>query len=290
MNGYILESKKILESEIWKKPPLYFKVWHYLLLKAQFTDVGNLKRGEFFTSINDIAEACSYYVGYRKVTPSRKEIWSILEFLRNPCEEDNETDSKGTMIETTKVTHGIIVNICNYNKYQDPKSYEGKSEGNDEILAEEQRNGQQGNNINNEFNEYKNIKNTPTVYEKAPTKSDAETVVDIYNEECVSLPKVKVLSAERVKKVEARLKNHSMDELRLAFQKVEASDFCTGRKGNRDSQWCNFDWLMKSETNLLKVLEGNYDNKPNATQKAIRDLGGMNMTQEEYEDMERRFG
>ena len=47
---------------------------------------------------------------------------------------------------------------------------------------------------------------------------------------------------------------------------------------------------MKSETNLLKVLEGNYDNKPNATQKAIRDLGGMNMTQEEYEDMERRFG
>jgi len=33
--GYILLSRKLIESEIFKKPPLYIKVWNYLLLKAQ---------------------------------------------------------------------------------------------------------------------------------------------------------------------------------------------------------------------------------------------------------------
>ena len=72
MNGYILESRKILESEIWNKPPLYFKVWHYLLLNAQHGDYKGLKRGQLITSIPEIQEACSYNVGYRKVKPSKK--------------------------------------------------------------------------------------------------------------------------------------------------------------------------------------------------------------------------
>ena len=283
MNGYILESKSILESEIWKKPPLYFKVWHYLLLKAQFSDKGNLKRGQIFTSINEIAEACSYYVGFRKVTPTRKEIWSILEFLRNPDEGDNERNEKGTMVETMKVTHGIVVTICNYNKYQDPKSYEGNDEGYDETPVKERRNGQQGNNIKNEYEKKKEDNKIPTV----SRKEDYQKIIDMYHEECPSLPAVRVLTDERKKKIKARLSKHSEDEIRLAFQKAEASDFFTGRKGDWNG---SFDWIMKSETNIVKILEGNYDNKDSVKQKAIRDLGSVDMSQEQYEDMERRFG
>lgn len=132
MNGYILESRQILESEIWKKPPIYFKVWHYLLLNAQYRDTGHLKRGQLFTTIDEIAENCSYKIGYRKIKPTRKEIWGVLEYLRSPHERNNEADTKGTMIVTTKVTHGLIVTICNYNKYQDPKKYEGNNESNNE--------------------------------------------------------------------------------------------------------------------------------------------------------------
>ena len=130
----------------------------------------------------------------------------------------------------------------------------------------------------------KDIKNTPTVYKKDP----ADEVMELYNEMCPSLPRARALSDARRKHIKKRLVDHNIDEITLAFQKAEASDFCTGRKGGA-SKWCNLDWMMKSENNLLKILEGNYDNKDTARQKALRDLGSMEITQEQYEDMERRF-
>ena len=139
MNGYILESRTIVNSPIWDKPPLYFKVWHYLLLRAQHSDYKGLKRGQLITSIPEIQEACSYYVGYRKVKPTKKEIYGIVNFFRNPYEGDNEGNNEGSMIVTTKVTHGMLVTICNYNVYQDPKFYEGNNEGIAKVTTKELR-------------------------------------------------------------------------------------------------------------------------------------------------------
>lgn len=165
-----MESRSILKSSIWTKPPIYFKVWHYLLLNAQYADYGNLKRGQLFTSIDMIREACTYYVGYRKEVPTRKQIFDVLEWLRNPCEGNNEGNSESTakvpMIVTTKVTHGMIVTICKYNDYQNFKFYEGNNESNDEgtakVTTKEQRKKSEGNNII-KTNKYKNI-NTENNY------------------------------------------------------------------------------------------------------------------------------
>jgi hypothetical protein len=43
---------------------------------------------------------------------------------------------------------------------------------------------------------------------------------------------------------------------------AQASDFLSGRNG----KWtgCNFDWLI-NENNMVKVLEGNYENKKQKT-------------------------
>jgi hypothetical protein len=52
-----------------------------------------------------------------------------------------------------------------------------------------------------------------------------------------------------------------LETFRRLFQKAQESDFLSGRSG----RWtgCNFDWLLK-EANMIKVLEGCYDNKGNA--------------------------
>ena len=43
------------------------------------------------------------------------------------------------------------------------------------------------------------------------------------------------------------------------FKKVQASDFC---KGENERGWqADFDWLIKNDNNMVKVLEGKYDNK-----------------------------
>ena len=165
MSGYILESRTILDSAIWDKPPLYFKVWHYLLLKAQHADYKGLKRGQLITSIPEIQEACSYHVGYRKITPSKKEIYGIVKFLRNPYGGNDEGNNEKNMIVTTKVTHGLLVTICNYNVYQDPKYYEGNDEKSAKVTTKSSRRERQGNNINkndkNDKNDKKDKNNTP---------------------------------------------------------------------------------------------------------------------------------
>lgn len=119
--GYIIISRKLLCSGIFSKPNLYLKLWVWMLCKANFKENNNLKRGELVTSIQDMRKAMSYNVGYRNNSPSVKEIRGAYDFL-----------VKGSMIVTTKVTHGIKISICNYEFYQDIKNYEWNNEGNNE--------------------------------------------------------------------------------------------------------------------------------------------------------------
>ena len=84
-----------------------------------------------------------------------------------------------------------------------------------------------------------------------------KNIVSLFNEICVSLPKIKNLSDNRkrnIKKANEKLNG----DFESFFKKVENSDFLTGRKGNWNC--CGFDWIMKPQ-NLIKIIEGNYDNK-----------------------------
>jgi len=120
--GYILLSRNIIESDIFNKPPLYLKVWIYLLERAQFKEYKKLKRGQLFTSIPAIMEACHHMVGNRKEIPSKSRVRSAVNWLKNPVSVMNPTAQP--MIETVKATHGMLVTILNYDRYQTPVNYE----------------------------------------------------------------------------------------------------------------------------------------------------------------------
>ena len=139
--GYILLSRNLIESQIMSKPPLYSKVWIWLLLKAQHTNYKGLERGSYRTSIPEIIKAMTYKVGYRTEKPTKKQIFGIIEWLRTThngdtiitkhdkdLREPHDGEAEGPMMETTKVTHGFIYNIVNYTFYQNPKNYEGTNE------------------------------------------------------------------------------------------------------------------------------------------------------------------
>ena len=88
--------------------------------------------------------------------------------------------------------------------------------------------------------------------------SKIDDIIGQFNSICLSLPKVTKITETRKKTIKARLNDYSLEDLITVFEKAEASDFLSGR----NKQWtsCSFDWLMKP-SNLIKVLEGNYDNK-----------------------------
>lgn len=167
--GYILISRKIVESEIWDKPPLYIKVWLYLLNSAQHKPYKNLKRGQLFTSIAEIQEACSWHIGYRKEKPSRDQIYQIIDWLRKRDEAVPEADTKATMITTTKATQGMVINIDSYWFYQDPRNYESNNDPNNEKDTRATREQWQPININknvkNDKNDKKEIKNNSPKFE-----------------------------------------------------------------------------------------------------------------------------
>lgn len=95
--------------------------------------------------------------------------------------------------------------------------------------------------------------------EKERDKIDYKGIVAAFNSICVSFPSVKALSDARKKAIKARLNNFSLDDFKTLFEKAEASSFL---KGKNDRNWsATFDWLIK-DSNMAKVLDGNYDDKP----------------------------
>lgn len=93
---------------------------------------------------------------------------------------------------------------------------------------------------------------------KSKEKTDFQSVVDLYHSICKSFPSVRSLSDARKKAIKARLKSYTLDDFRTVFENAEASSFLKGVDGG----WkASFDWLIK-ESNMLKVLEGNYADKP----------------------------
>ena len=86
-----------------------------------------------------------------------------------------------------------------------------------------------------------------------------QQIVDLYHSICKSFPSVRSLSDARKKAIRARLNTYTLDDFKSVFENAEASSFL---KGANDRNWtATFDWLIK-DTNMAKVLEGNYADKP----------------------------
>jgi hypothetical protein len=111
--GFVLQARKTDNSEIAHKPPHFREIFNWLYRQANHHDNGKFKRGQCMRSIRDIQEGLSWFVGYRKVTYTKAECENSLRWLRN-----------NTMINTMKTTRGMVITICNYDFYQNPKNYE----------------------------------------------------------------------------------------------------------------------------------------------------------------------
>ncbi|MBJ6751353.1 hypothetical protein [Geomonas anaerohicana] len=122
--GYVLFARKLFYGEMMDKPPLYFKLWAWMLDRANWKDRDKLKRGQLVATIGDMQAATSYHEGFRKNTPTPDKIRSAYEFF-----------VKAAMITTTKTTRGLIITICNYDRYQNPRNYEAHNEARTEAQA-----------------------------------------------------------------------------------------------------------------------------------------------------------
>jgi hypothetical protein len=106
-----------------------------------------------------------------------------------------------------------------------------------------------------------------------PPKGDGSAFVSLWNSKD-RLPKIKTLTGKRCEALKVRISEKQFAEnLSLLVDKIAASDFLCG---HNDRKWrADIDWLLKNDTNYVKVLEGKYDNKgQTATAPPVRDKDG----------------
>ena len=109
-----------------------------------------------------------------------------------------------------------------------------------------------------------------------------DEVINMFNDLCISFPKVKVRNKTRDNNIKKMYKNLHIDEIKAIFEMAEKSDYLSGRNG----KWmnCSFDWIIK-ENNYIKVLEGNY-NRDSAVKSGSNDWTGYCDHMEKHESYE----
>lgn len=93
-----------------------------------------------------------------------------------------------------------------------------------------------------------------------------EKIGEMYNQICKSFPRCTSLSDARKKAIKARFASgYTIEDFQREFEKAEASSFL---KGQNNRNWmASFDWLLK-DSNMAKVLDGNYDDHHPGTSPA----------------------
>ena len=97
------------------------------------------------------------------------------------------------------------------------------------------------------------------VRERAKKQDDVSEALESYSalaSRC-GLPAVRVLNDARKRKLASLLKAHGLPVWLEALAKVEASDFCLGRKGDFRA---DLDFLLQQQS-FTRLLEGRYDNR-----------------------------
>lgn len=87
-------------------------------------------------------------------------------------------------------------------------------------------------------------------------------IMELYHQICVSYPRIEDIEGERKKAVAARWRKYGdIAVFERVFRIAQASSFMKGENG-RD--WhADFDWMMRP-SNIVKILEHKYDDKPTA--------------------------
>lgn len=95
-----------------------------------------------------------------------------------------------------------------------------------------------------------------------------QQIADMYNDTCASFPRLTKLSDSRKKAIRARLNTYSVEDFQRLFDMAEGSRFL---KGENSRNWtANFDWLIQ-DSNMAKVLDGNYADKKGGSKSGTDD-------------------
>lgn len=246
--GYIKLHRQLQDCLVWDDKPFNMgAAWVDLLLLANHEDKETIfdkkpilvKRGQRITSVRILSDRWGW---------GNEKTLKFLRILESQNMITRDTNSRRTLIT-----------IVNYDIYQ----------GEDDNCRTQT---EQKPNTNRTLAEHSPSTNKNDKNDKNDNNDNNITsmsVVEKYNEICVSFPKCIKLTDKRKQAINARLKKYTFYEIVRAFELMEKSDFL---KGANNRNWnADFDWIM-NDSNLAKVLEQKYNKK----ESEAKDGAGQN--------------
>jgi len=107
MEGWIALWRKLQDSEIWHKPDKWIKIWLHILFNVSHKN-NKYPRGTYYFKYSWIA---------KDTAATDNQVERCVQWLREQ-----------EQIATQKATHGIIISVLNYHKYQDIKKLKSDTE------------------------------------------------------------------------------------------------------------------------------------------------------------------
>lgn len=252
MDGWIKLHRKILNNPIFQNAEL-LRLFLYCLLRAGYQEkeiifnegIKELETGEFITGAGILSS---------ELKQNQNTTWKRLKLLEKLGYLSIKSTNKFSVIKVSKFDIYQIENLEDYK----PDTNEVQTKYKPDTTNKKDKKDKNINNLSKD-------KLCQTASDEAPQetfckKTPYEEIASLFNSVCVSLPAIKTLSEKRKEKIRCRWKEKA--DLKFweeIFKKIESSDFLTGRSGAWHN--CGFDWVITNNTNYLKVLEGNYENK-----------------------------
>ena len=266
--------KRVVSTDFWKDNKVsndlspedkYFML--YLMTNPYTTQLGiyelNIKQAAFdmgysTEAVKVLIDRFQNKYGIIKWSEQTSEV-AIANYLRHSIIKGGKPVEDLLKKELLKVKDGSLIDfsfkrIKKYNDLNETVLKIVESYVNDNEIQNENDNEDDNDNDNDVSSTVRGTNRTTN----RQNKVDYQQIADMYNNTCVSFPSLVSLSESRKKAIKARLNTYSVDDFEKLFIKAEASGFL---KGKNDRNWsATFDWLIK-DSNMAKVLDGNYDNK-----------------------------
>ena len=203
----------------------------------------------------------------------KKEIKKLIEkYINKPkMVEENltlENKKNSDNLDDDKIIEAEIIeeNIENINESPENATFDDTSNAtyNDKGTINKNKNNKYNNNyINNSY-----YNNTSVQKEKNNFSFVCEEIknkwIEIANTFGLSGTRLKI-NEKRKKSIKTLLKEYTVEEIFQAMDKIYVSKFLQG--DNKNNWQITFDWFI-NKANLLKTLEGNYDDKINVDSSA----------------------
>jgi hypothetical protein len=247
--GYTLLWRKIWANPLLVEPGKKFsrlEAWLYIVnvLAAGKDDENNaLKRGEFVASIRFLAKTFNWsHAMAQRFIDQLLEHSMISRVIRESI--------RPAILDAR---HFIVCNYETYNQARYAERY-GKRYAERYKIKEVVKEG------------LKEVEKKDTHMPSGDgVRVSPKTLVEIFQQQNQSLPEVKALAAERLKKCRSRIDQavrdgcleRYLEDFKEAVKKAQQTPFLRG-EGTRGWR-ASFDWLVANHVNIYAVLEGKYD-------------------------------